>query len=257
MAVDGRWQLFEENENSWFSLWSEAKDLGCALLLINEALDDDPLPNHATRINCDAEAVAELLDRVVLEYQTKGIRPCLFISPLTYPKNLRATLQDIGFREWNQLCVMEFAGADGVKAPEPSNLVIQRIGSDLLDLWVQIFAESFMVIPPQIKEYSARARHLPLHGEVELFLASLGGEPAGCAALYSRNGVGGVYSVGTLPEFRRRGVATALLKVIVQRSKALGNSSTILQVFSEVGPVSLYQHNGFELRYSKSIYLLR
>ncbi len=257
LAVEERWRLFEENENSWFSLWSEAKDLGCALLLINEMLSDDPLPNHTTRINCDIEAVADLLDRVVLEYQTRGIRPCIYISPLTHPKNLKATLQDIGFREWDQLCVMEFVGAAGVEAPEPSNLVVQRIGRDLLDSWIQIFAESFVVIPPQVEEYSARARHLPLNGAVELFMANLGGEPAGCAALYSKNGVGGVYSVGTLPRFRRMGVATALLKAVVQRSKALGNSSTILQVFSETGPVNLYRHNGFELRYPKSIYLLR
>ncbi|MCL4435274.1 MAG: GNAT family N-acetyltransferase [Thaumarchaeota archaeon] len=256
-TVDERWRQFEDNENSWFSFWSEAKDIGYALLLINEALADDPLPNHATRINCSTEAVAELLDRVVLEYQTRNIRPCIFISPLTHPQNLKTTLQDIGFRERNQLHVMEFAGADRIKTPEPSNMIVQRIGAELLDLWIQIFAESFMVIPPQIKEYSARAQHLPLDGEVELFIASLSGEPAGCAALYSKNGVGGVYSVGTLPKFRRRGVATALLKTVVQRSKALGNNSTILQVFSEEGPVTLYRHNGFELRYSKNIYILR
>jgi GNAT superfamily N-acetyltransferase len=256
LSIEARWQLFEENENSWFSFWSESKDIGCVLLLINEALADDPLANHATRINCNTEAVTALLDKIMREYQTRHIQPCLFISPLTYPKNLTMTLQDIGFKEWNQLCVMELT-ADTLEGVDSGNVVVQRIDSELLDLWIQIFAESFTIIPPQIKEYLAHAQNLPLHNGIDLFLANLGDEPAGCAALYSKNGVGGVYSVGTLPRFRKRCVATALMKSVTQRSKALDNHSTILQVFREGGPVNLYRRNGFELRYSKNIYLLR
>ncbi len=247
--------MFEENENTWFSFWSEAKDIGYALLLVNEVFADDPLPNHVTRIRCDAGAVAELIDKVVVEYQTRGIRPCLFVSPFTYPKDLQAMLQNIGFRKWNELCVMQFVNDYG-EVPEASDVIVHRIGAGQVDLWVRIFAESFAVMHYQNKEYLARAQQLPLQTKVELFLADLDGEPAGCAALYTKNGVGGIYSVGTLPKFRKRGVATALLKTAVQKSKTFGNHWTILQVFREGGPVDFYSHNGFELKYVKSIYIL-
>ena len=48
--------------------------------------------------------------------------------------------------------------------------------------------------------------------------------PAGACGLVSFNNVGGIFTVGTVPEHRRKGVATALLYKAIADSLSMSNS---------------------------------
>ena len=61
-------------------------------------------------------------------------------------------------------------------------------------------------------------------------LASLGGEPAATALGVADGPWLGVFSVATLPEFRRRAAATALLRALARWGATLGASRAYLQV---------------------------
>jgi GNAT superfamily N-acetyltransferase len=52
--------------------------------------------------------------------------------------------------------------------------------------------------------------HLP-PPNIRLYLATLGGQAVGTAALLDAGGVAGVYNIGVHPGFRRRGIGTALV----------------------------------------------
>jgi N-acetylglutamate synthase len=63
-------------------------------------------------------------------------------------------------------------------------------------------------------------------------------------------GWAGVFGMGTRPEVRRRGVATALLHVLAGEARALGATRTYLQVEADnVAALALYAHAGFDAAY--------
>jgi ribosomal protein S18 acetylase RimI-like enzyme len=64
--------------------------------------------------------------------------------------------------------------------------------------------------------------------------------------LYSLDGVGQVENVATLPEYRNRGLARALVVRAVELSRAQGNDLTFLVADAEDWPQRLYEKLGFE-----------
>ena len=111
----------------------------------------------------------------------------------------------------------------------------------------------------QVQEYTVRTRVLFPRSDIDFYIAYVQGKAVGCAALYSKNNVGGIYALGILKEFRDQGVASDMINAIVKRSKERKNDSLILQFLmkDKDNLESLYRENGFENVYSKTIYLLK
>ncbi|MFQ6134195.1 MAG: GNAT family N-acetyltransferase [Nitrososphaerales archaeon] len=255
MASENRWSRFEDNENSWFSLWSEARDTGCALLLLNENLADDPVFNHATRVRCEPQEADDLIGRTISQFREKSIPPCFYVSPFTSPEDFGERLGDKGFREWDRMDVMEYVG--GEPPSYEGDLEIHRVGLESMKIWTSVFTESFEIPLSQAQEYVKRSRHLFPRSDTDFILTYVDGKVAGCAALYSKNRVGGVYSLGILAEFRRMGVASNMLKAAVRLSEERHNDTLILQALRQDGLEEFYSRNSFEKAYTKSIYILR
>jgi GNAT superfamily N-acetyltransferase len=58
--------------------------------------------------------------------------------------------------------------------------------------------------------------------DTHIFMATIGGVPAGCGTLQTAGGIGWVGGAATLPEFRRRGVQAALLGHRLRLADELG-----------------------------------
>ena len=78
------------------------------------------------------------------------------------------------------------------------------------------------------------------------FAAEADGRLGAHAELYSEDGVGQVENVVTLPEYRGRGLARALVQRAVAESKADGNDLTFLVADADDWPRRLYERLGFE-----------
>ena len=91
----------------------------------------------------------------------------------------------------------------------------------------------------------------------QTFLADVGGKPAGVAALV-RTGekISGIYSVATLPEFRRRGVATALSLRCIDAYQDSDDEVLALQVLHGSEAQRLYEKLGFETAYALTLHSL-
>ena len=87
---------------------------------------------------------------------------------------------------------------------------------------------------------------------VTLLQARVGGETAGVSALFRTRGLMGVYCVGTVPKFRRQGVATALL-VRAKEIAASEGRALVLQTLASDGAVAFYRARGFARLYSKVV----
>lgn len=101
----------------------------------------------------------------------------------------------------------------------PPGIAIAKITPAEIDLWTatvsQGFAEHFPVTPELLEVMKMFA----LGKNVECYLATADGAVAGGATLAIHEGVAGLFGASTLPEFRNRGIQTALLATRIARAR--------------------------------------
>ena len=252
MNIQDDINTFEDNENSWFSLWSRSTHLDSLLILRNKKLYDDHFFNHVTRIPSKYEITSKTIDEVISKYLEYNISPCFYITPFLNNNELVKKITDKGFIESDQLDVMIHSGGD-TKLEEPVD--VHKINSDQIDVWIKVFSESFSVSSNQIPEYLRRTKTISLRSDVDLFLATVYGQVAGCAGLFSKNNVGGCYFLGTKAKYRRMGVASSLLKKVINENNNRLNKILIIQSLKNDKLEQFYEKNRFKKIYSKPIYI--
>jgi GNAT superfamily N-acetyltransferase len=80
--------------------------------------------------------------------------------------------------------------------------------------------------------------------------------PAGCALLFNKHRVNGLYCLGTVESFRRQGVAGKIVEASLDIAEKQSNSFLICQAFTNEGFAEFYKKLGFQLVYKKKIYTL-
>ncbi len=94
------------------------------------------------------------------------------------------------------------------------------------------------------------ARLLPEEEEkrgMTIFLAEQGGKTVGKVHLQLIDGLGGIYGLGVLPEYRSKGLGRAILAMAVERLKGVGAQEITLQVATDnPNALHLYESCGFE-----------
>jgi len=104
------------------------------------------------------------------------------------------------------------------------------------------FGKDERVVEQLIEHRRLVAQAIP----TRFFAAEVDGELVAHAELYSYDGVGQIENVVTLPEFRRRGLARAIVQRAVQESTAAGNDLAFLVADAFDWPQKLYEKLGFE-----------
>jgi ribosomal protein S18 acetylase RimI-like enzyme len=135
------------------------------------------------------------------------------------------------------------AGAEVFAAVQEAGFREPEDDTEAQGWWLRAFTES-----------ARRNRAAP---EQALFLARVAGVPAAVALGVHTGGVYGVYAVATLPEFRRRGLATALLERARADAVARGADRLALQVAEGSAAERLYRRLGFTLAFRTPGYTRR
>jgi ribosomal protein S18 acetylase RimI-like enzyme len=109
---------------------------------------------------------------------------------------------------------------------------------------------------PYMVANSVYAREAAWNGDYQGFVGYVDGKPASIIAIVAAAGVLGVYSLATMPAFRRRGYAEALLRAAVsEASKRTGLTRVILQ--STDAGYALYKRMGFRDVTRFTVYLTK
>ncbi len=109
---------------------------------------------------------------------------------------------------------------------------------------------------PHMIARAVYSREQAWRGDYQGFVGYAGGKPIAIIALVNAAGVIGVYSLATMPDFRRRGYAEALLRTATAEiSRRTGLSRIILQS-TEAG-YALYKRMGFRDVTKFTVYLTR
>jgi GNAT superfamily N-acetyltransferase len=189
--------------------------------------------SRGAAVNIEHSPYADL--SVAGHYAKRGYHPIEFSNTLFRPLDARELPPDT-------------AGSD--------QLEIRPITSAEADLWTgtvcQGFAEQINITPELLETVSCFV-HSPM---AICFLALVQGTPAGGAALGIHEGVAIVNGASTLPQYRNRGIQTALLRTRL----AYAAKKQCDLAMTNTGPGTVSQRNverqGFRVAYSRTKYFL-
>jgi hypothetical protein len=221
----------EENEWAFCSLWSKKIKINCATALINPKLTDDYFFNRATIENCEIPYL-----QVANVFWKAGI-DCHLYFKVQPPKCLCTV---------DTMYVLRLVKND---ADLNSRIKVRLSKSSDVTTWIDLFCRSFSV--PEWKDEVSRIIRANTN-KIDLLLAYKGSTPAGCAALFKKSDLIGLYCLGTVPMQRSKGVAASILKY----ASALAEERKLplfLQTFGSEKLLGLYRAKGFEVVYTKAI----
>jgi len=192
---------------------------------------------------------AEEFDRLEKFYFSRGEPVRVETCPLADASLLEQYSQR-GYR------VTEFSNVmaqDVIKqrSTEANGIEVRRAGRDELDLWTLTVSQGFAENLPVTQEILDVMRMFAMAKETECYLARIEGRVVGGATLALRGRIAGLFGASTLPEFRKRGVQTALLQARLERAEQAGCELAV----SLALPGSISQRNitrqGFQTLYTR------
>jgi GNAT superfamily N-acetyltransferase len=176
--------------------------------------------SYASLIN--TKEPEELIKEVIDFYKLKHRKPTVYVTPWTKPANLKEILQKQGFK-LAYTDVWMVLQSINIDVELPSNFEIKEVTTKKdMQTFVEIFHKAYGGATPE-EPYGALPKE---YGES--FLASFGnkpwahfigyfnGKPAATASLALGNKFAGIYSIGTVPEFRKKGLGAAITKFLAK-----------------------------------------
>lgn len=133
----------------------------------------------------------------------------------------------------------------------PAGIEIHKAAEGEIDLWTLTVAQGFAEHFPVTQEILSVMRLFASAKNTECYFARLDGKVVGGATLSLRGRIAGLFGASTLPQFRNRGVQTALLHARLQRAAERGCELAM----SLAAPGSASQRNitrrGFRTLYTR------
>jgi GNAT superfamily N-acetyltransferase len=189
------------------------RQLGLALEVVGTAtvsvsrFDPSILLNRAIGLGIDEPASRDTVDAVVARYRDHGIgRYYLHVHPEARPSELRKWVVDSGLergRGW-----MKFRRGREEPPEARSSLEVRRADRSESDLAGRIITGAFGMKPLSSRLLAALAES----ADWRLYLALDGDTPAAAAAMFVHEGAAWLDWAATLPEFRRRGAQSLLMR---------------------------------------------
>jgi GNAT superfamily N-acetyltransferase len=102
--------------------------------------------------------------------------------------------------------------------PVPNGIDLRLAKPEELDLWVMTVSQGFAENYPVTHELLSIMKMFAMGTNTECYLARIDGRVVGGATLAIRGRIAGFFGASTLPDFRNRGVQTALLHLRLRRA---------------------------------------
>ncbi len=199
---------------------------------------DNYLEVHTT--NLDAKALAELADRVLAP---RGIQHRLVLPvDLEYAGRLVPAFQRLEGWEVGRSVYM-------VLSREPDREVgpAQEVPVAAVEAVRRAVAEADPDFNRDaVEQQFLRDERVESVGNPRWFAAPPEGPPGASCVLFERDGIGQVETVGTIPERRGQGLASAVVTAAASASRERGDDLTFIVADAEDWPSKLYKRLGFD-----------
>jgi ribosomal protein S18 acetylase RimI-like enzyme len=152
-------------------------------------------------------------------------------------------LVPFNYAEYDSMPAMWLEGEPDSEPPASREIWVRQVDSPVpLSVFRKILSTVFHLSMTEVNlvlgERTLEIEH------VKHYLGWLGNTPVGTASLVLSDGVAGVWNVGTLSEYRHRGVAATLMHHILSEARMLGYRDSMLLASNEGQP--LYERLGYK-----------
>ena len=162
----------------------------------------------------------ERLDDLISFYRSDGLRFTLTVPPGQMTPALFRRLVQAGLWSEGSGTVPAIV-PDGLPNP-PAEVLVRRSGPEEKELYLDLFQQAFAGREETASEYRAfQWAEDALPGGVR-YVAEIAGMPVGMASFPLIDGVGFLGTAGVLPDYRGRGVQTALIRRRIADAPGLG-----------------------------------
>jgi GNAT superfamily N-acetyltransferase len=204
--------------------------------------------NRALRLRDTGQGPEAVAHEVVGHLRSLGMRVVVDIDPVAEAQGIGRALRRMGLMPvMGRWLLMRYPHAAPPEAPARGVTICSvpnETGKGEATAWVDVVLsdEDDAETLPMWREVAEReAAYAPCR----LYLACLDDRPVGACDLFVAEGCGRIDSMVVRPEFRRRGVASALAARAVADSLAAGNSLTYLYTEGGGAGAAVYQKLGF------------
>jgi GNAT superfamily N-acetyltransferase len=252
--------LIEDNDSQFCALWTDRFEWHqCAEIFVNKDFPRDYFFNKTKMVSPCHETLLLISDAKKIFFSNK--LDCYFSlhdDPEYLEINKTLELQHFSYIDTMLVFCVDldtFPTEDGRLDYDPntSQLIVNDQSS--ICAWIDLFCESF-----QIEDWKRQVRELIVsnYRHFDLLVSrirmNLEYIPVACAILYCSKKVMGLYCLGTLPKFRRKGLAFQIVKSSISRAKTRGMKFFFVQTFLSDGFAEMYEKAGLQLAYRKRIY---
>ena len=212
-------------------------------------LSDLPFPlfNSVMRARVPDDRADRMIESRVAACRTRNVPMLWWTGPSSLPVDLRARLERHGLVLEPAFGMAVDLQADSWVSRDDPTIVIEPVeDAPTLATWSRVLCDSFGA-PHRFGEAFAElasAIGLDARSPFRHLLARVNGEPVATCSLFLGAGVGGIYDVATLPDWRRRGVGRAVTMAAMSEARALGYRMAILH--SSTTGVGMYRSLGFQ-----------
>lgn len=254
-AQDLWWRLEWHRVQAMRGVGGTVEDHGNVVLVLNPKLPAKAL-NFACKVDAGESSKEQVIDYVVDTFRKHGLTPHFHLWSITRPSDFGVDLWQRGFQEDGELDVMTWKAAADL--PAPAGVRVRSVSSSAdMEAAVNLVIRGFG-FPAEWKD--ALLGSLTEEAETlggETFLGEIDGRTVGVASLVrTEDRIAGIYNVATDPEFRRRGVATALSLRCIEAFRGAGDEALTLQVLRGSDAQRLYEKLGFETAYTLALHSL-
>ncbi len=209
--------------------------------------------NQAYDVVCADHETGDVVHTIRRYLEARNRLPCVYLTPAVQPASFADRLADHGFVEFEREAWM-FANPAGNIAPATAaaELTVEQVSSDTtLAAFTRVYRNAFP--GPEVEQYvravaDGRRQGSPLV-DTSLFLACCRGEPAGILSLYCLGRYAGIYDVATAEQFRRQGIARALLRHAALHARRQGCDCVFLQTVAGEAGERAFARAGYETCY--------
>lgn len=208
---------------------------------------------RTTGMGFDGSATVADLDRMEQFYRARGAPSQIDVCPLTDP-SLFELLKPRGYEmgELNNVLFRRLSNED--PGPVPEGVSIRKGDASRAEEFADIVVRAFYPDGGAPEGFAAMISPIYQVDGAILFVAEADGKPVACGAglMILEHKVLALFGAGTLPEYRRRGLQTALLRTRMAVAAKAGCEYAV--IVTRGGTTS--QHNaerlGFGVAYSKA-----
>lgn len=214
-------------------------------ILYLRSLISFPLFNAHMRLRANIEGAKSHIAKAVRYAHERQVSVAWYTGPQTRPAQSATLLEEAGFETLDIAPGMATAMADLPPMRAHKFLIGQVESMEQLKDWQSVFAEGFKVSDAIANALVSAYKAVGFTGSAPLhhFTARFDGKVVGCASVFMGAGAAGIYNIATLPEFRGRGIGSALTLACLHYGYAKGFRVGVLQASSEGLP--MYRGLGF------------